>query len=368
MQINIIGTIFGQSGYDSHTRSLVNALHEEGADVRLEVQKPNQWERQVNDAELNMLTKDLEKEHVSIMISTPPNWRLVLADNPSYFMGFLVWEGDSIPAYWKEYLEDPRVNRILVPSQHTYEAIVRGCGFDDILKKIEIIPHGVDPSIFYNIENKEKRPFTFLANKGWNKGKNDRGGMQYVIEAFSEEFTSKDDVCLKIKINSSYNDSKWNFKEECKKLNLKGLTKKDKPVMMVNEGKVQFKELVQFYKGGDVFVSPTMAEAFNLPCLEAMSCGLPVITTDFGGQTDYVDNKNGILIGGKMVDVTWDIMYEGIKWKRPSIVQLRRAMRRLYEDRALTKGKSWKSFKTSQDFTWRITAKKLLNHINSMNI
>ncbi len=45
------------------------------------------------------------------------------------------------------------------------------------------------------------------------------------------------------------------------------------------------KDLAQLYRAADAYVSPYLAEGFNMPVLEAASCGLPVICTT-GGPTD----------------------------------------------------------------------------------
>ena len=50
-------------------------------------------------------------------------------------------------------------------------------------EKIFIIPHGVNFDEFKIIEN-ENKPFTFLFNKGWRGGTEDRGGFQYLLKAF----------------------------------------------------------------------------------------------------------------------------------------------------------------------------------------
>ena len=37
--------------------------------------------------------------------------------------------------------------------------------------------------------------------------------------------------------------------------------------------------LVKYYNASDIFLFPSIAEGFGLPVLEAMACGLPVITS-----------------------------------------------------------------------------------------
>jgi glycosyltransferase involved in cell wall biosynthesis len=43
--------------------------------------------------------------------------------------------------------------------------------------------------------------------------------------------------------------------------------------------------MAALYQAADAYVSPYQAEGFNMPVLEAMACGLPVICTK-GGPTD----------------------------------------------------------------------------------
>ena len=46
------------------------------------------------------------------------------------------------------------------------------------------------------------------------------------------------------------------------------------------------------YGIADCYVSPYRAEGFNLPVLEAMTCGTPVIVTQGGATDDFVDPRN----------------------------------------------------------------------------
>jgi len=307
-----------------------------------------------------MLTKEFDRDCTTIMITQPQFWRFGLSEKPKKFIGFCVWEGDRIPQYWKPFIEDERVDMVFTPSTHTKNAILNAFKPDlsHVLKKINIIYHGVDLNLLKPLNSSHKN-FIFLANKGWAKGINDRGGIQWILKAFSEEFTNKDKVELRLKINPSYNQPNWNFNEEVKKLGFESLTKPDKPLMMVNTDIVPFQDLYKFYNQGDVFISLSMADAFGLPSLEAMACGLPCIQTNYGGQTDFVDNENGWLIDYNLVDVKGDMMYEEVKWAKPDIKQAREVMRYCYENQEEVKRKGKKALMKAREFTWINTAKRI---------
>jgi len=53
----------------------------------------------------------------------------------------------------------------------------------------------------------------------------------------------------------------------------------------------------EYLQASDIFVFPTEKEAFGISLIEAMACGLPVITTPTGGIKDFlVDGQNGLLV------------------------------------------------------------------------
>lgn len=65
-------------------------------------------------------------------------------------------------------------------------------------------------------------------------------------------------------------------------------------------GEVPDEELGSYYHAADLFVLPSShkSEAFGISILEAMACGLPVISTELGTGTSYVNlhNKTGLVI------------------------------------------------------------------------
>jgi len=61
-------------------------------------------------------------------------------------------------------------------------------------------------------------------------------------------------------------------------------------------------ELVQLYNDSDVLVNPTYADTFPTVNLEALACGIPVVTYRTGGSPEAVDEKTGIVVEQGDVD------------------------------------------------------------------
>jgi glycosyltransferase involved in cell wall biosynthesis len=48
--------------------------------------------------------------------------------------------------------------------------------------------------------------------------------------------------------------------------------------------------VMDFYAAADLYVSPSREDSFGMPVLEAMACGLPVITSKFAGVAELISN------------------------------------------------------------------------------
>lgn len=363
MKINLVGNLLGTDGYSNHTRQLFNSLYKLNPDIKLDVPLPQDWVKYVNDAELSAITKEFRVPVVTIMIATPPQWRFAMSDGCKKFIGFLVWEGDKIPYYWLEYLMDSRVYQIWVPSQHTKDAILNtDKGLNEYYAdKIKIVPHGVDLSLFKPIEVKRNTKLCFCCNKGWRGSGWDRGGVQYLIKAFSQEFRKDEDVELLLKLNPAYLHPSQ-LKQAIDNLKLP----EDRAQIKIITDNVPYNKLIELYNMGDIYVCPTRAEAFDLGSAEAMCCGKPIITTNYGGQIEHMSDEDSWFIDYKLEEVKEDVMYEGIQWATPDIEDLRKKMRYCFNHRDEIKEKGKQAIKNIQEFTWDNSALKAMNHLKEL--
>jgi len=80
-------------------------------------------------------------------------------------------------------------------------------------------------------------------------------------------------------------------------LNLLGKIRADENLLLVSNGKVNQKELVNYYHASDIYVSSSRHESFGKVLVEAMTAGLPVIATATTGSRDIiVDGETGFLV------------------------------------------------------------------------
>ncbi|MCC6212794.1 MAG: glycosyltransferase family 4 protein [Burkholderiales bacterium] len=103
-------------------------------------------------------------------------------------------------------------------------------------------------------------------------------------------------------------------------------------------GAVSLERLREYYQSADVFVFPSFFEGFGLVILEAMACGLPVITTDATAGPDVVDVSCG------RIDAPGDLdaLVESLRWfsaERDRIPSMKKAARKRAE------GCGWEAYR-----------------------
>ncbi len=184
-------------------------------------------------------------------------------------------------------------------------------GLKELAKKswngsIEIIPNGIDISEFSPDKKAWKKKFN--KNKGRKGSKSlkiitvarliKRKGLNYLIEAMK---------CLKnIRGVEGIDARLIIIGKGPEKDNLIQLAKKCKCLDKITfKGYVKHSELPKYYNEADVFVLPSLFEGMPNTILEAMACGLPIVTTNTGGSSELINNngiKNGIIIKKKSAE------------------------------------------------------------------
>jgi glycosyltransferase involved in cell wall biosynthesis len=61
-------------------------------------------------------------------------------------------------------------------------------------------------------------------------------------------------------------------------------------------GQVDYATLYRYYRSASVYAMPSLLEAFGIPYLEAMHCGVPVLASDVAGPDDYLVHGRNALV------------------------------------------------------------------------
>lgn len=151
--------------------------------------------------------------------------------------------------------------------------------------RIEVVYNGVDHSIF-NLEvrklyRKSQRnvlglsdndaAILFVSNN-WK-----RKGMDMILQAL--HLLGKD--AGHFKLIGVGKGKKQRFMKQAKALGIDSQVRFLKPT----------REIERFYAAADILVLPTQYDPFSNTCIEAMACGLPVITTACNGASEVITHK-----------------------------------------------------------------------------
>lgn len=96
------------------------------------------------------------------------------------------------------------------------------------------------------------------------------------------------------------------------------------------------KSLLELASSCDTYISLHRGEGLGMGMIESMTLGIPVIATDFGGNTDFINQTTGIPIPYKLVQAktSFPAYIHVREWADPEIDAAAAALRRLYENPA----------------------------------
>ncbi len=192
-------------------------------------------------------------------------------DNSLFKEHIYMWNNKHMQNFVDEIIDS---NYFIVPSNIVKESLIY-CGAED--KNIKIVPYGVDINqfTFKNKKSINKRlKLIYVGQVTYRKG------IHHLLEVISK--LNADEV--EVELVGTYSTDSNIYKKYSSYENIKftGFVTRD--------------NLSTKYQQADVFVFPTLGEGYGLVVLEAMSCGLPVICSDYAGGNDaVVDGENGFV-------------------------------------------------------------------------
>ena len=221
---------------------------------------------------------------------------------------------------------------IIADSFATKKDIIEYFGIRE--EKIRVVHLGVE-SRFCPIENvegfrlKNNLPSKMILNVGTLEP---RKNVVSLIKAF-KKLRERGFEEVKLVIAG---DKGWLYEEIFKEVGHSDLKKE-----ILFLGVVKDEDLPLLYNCADIFVYPSLYEGFGLPPLEAMACGVPVITSNTSSLPEVIGDA-GIMVDPNDVNSLCESMYI------------------LLKDRELWNRMRNMGFERSKLFSWDKTAKKIL--------
>jgi GT2 family glycosyltransferase/glycosyltransferase involved in cell wall biosynthesis len=127
------------------------------------------------------------------------------------------------------------------------------------------------------------------------------------------------------------------------------------------------RELIRLYKSSDAFVSAHRGEGFGMKILDAMACGLPVITPLFGGPTDYCTTETCFPVDFSLVPMGDCLDSRSLSianrplWAEADARSLGEQMRKVHDGREAAAALGARARQTVLDhFSWNHAASRLL--------
>lgn len=193
-----------------------------------------------------------------------------------YNIGFWVHEMQTIPNQWARQLEF--FDEIWTPSAMCQNAVAMSSNIP-----VVCIPHPIETKaasgrVSSVIKGKKYGCFNFLSVFDVFSDA-ERKNPLFVVRAFLNAHAGNPDVRLILKVrNLEHDESLGNL--------MRQICSRNQNVMLI-DGFVERSALDRLYDEADAYVSMHRAEGFGLTISDAMSRGIPVITTGYSGNMDF---------------------------------------------------------------------------------
>lgn len=221
-------------------------------------------------------------------------------------MAHLFWELPVLPENWQAAL--PFLHDICVSTRFVADAVRPMAGG----KPVHEVSYPLAPEAARHTQRTGSGPFTVLV--AFNIASNFmRKNPCAAIHAFRRAFGDDPDVRLIVKY---LGEAAWPDGVRQMQLAADGAAN-----IVMNNEVLDDSGVDALYQSADVVISLHRAEGLGLTIAEAMMRGLPVIATNWSGNTDFFTPEVGIPIGFKLIpieDPQGNYGGPGIHWKNPT--------------------------------------------------
>ena len=219
-----------------------------------------------------------------------------------------------------------QLDPIIVVSENTRKDLVRDFKVD--IKKTRKVLHGIDHLTFRPIDEIKRKPNQLITTASADVPLK---GLIYLIRAY--DLLLKDFPELELIVIGKLRDGPTS-----KELNKRGIKNKVKFVSDLTSN-----QIAKLYAESTIAVSPSVYEGFGFPAGEAMSCGIPLVSTN-GGSLPEVVGDAGIIVNHSDPAS----LYQGIKQLLDN------------DEKRLVYGKMGRK-RVLDKFTWKRAAQELVN-------
>lgn len=211
--------------------------------------------------------------------------------------------------------------------------------------KVSVVPNAIDHDVFYprqddEIDRAVKKyglPKKYIHFHGTIEPRKNVEGLLNAYAALPQDL--KDEYGLVLTGGKG-----WRDESIYQKIN----ELKDSNHQIHLPGYIDGKDLPAIYSGASLFVLPSFYEGFGIPPLEAMACGVPVITSDNSSLPEVVGDA-------------------AIKIKAEDTGALAANIEKVLTDKKLAKSLSEKGLSQSAKFSWEKSAGKLIELLDLLS-